>query len=180
VSSSLPRVARWRRAVIRSELSDAQVRVAVALADHMNGAGSPAWPSVERLAKLTHRSPRSVQRALRELEEAGWIEATSSRKGGRAEGGDGRATRYRATFPKGDTDDTLQGRHSRRARVTETAAKGDTDDTRSREEVEREVVPPDPPRGKQTQARADAQDRLAALDIPLRAFDPETDEELER
>ena len=34
---------------------------------------APAWPSAEKLAQLSCRCARSVQRAVRELETTGWI-----------------------------------------------------------------------------------------------------------
>jgi pyocin large subunit-like protein len=46
----------------------------IALEAHSNGDGC-AWPSVDRLATMTGGSRRTVQRALRELERLGELEA---------------------------------------------------------------------------------------------------------
>lgn len=48
--------------------------VLVALCDHANPDGRNAFPSVDRLCKMTGLSPRTVQNALRSLEERGLIE----------------------------------------------------------------------------------------------------------
>jgi hypothetical protein len=178
--SGSPFVARWRRAVIRSVLSDAHVRVALAISDHVNGVGDGCRVSVQTLAEETRKDRRTVQRALRELESAGWIEATSSRKGGRMVGDRGRSTTYRVALPddsKGGTSDALQGRQRSHPGASEIAGKSGTSTARGREEVEREVDPPQTPQGGQYLERADApEDRLAALDVDPRPF---TAEELE-
>ena len=57
-----------------SELSDGAVRVYGVLARH-GFDPSTCWPSRTRIASLTGKSEATVKRALRELREAGWIEA---------------------------------------------------------------------------------------------------------
>ena len=46
--------------------------VLLALAAHVNPGGT-AWPSIERLAKLARTSPRTVKRAIKELEALGEV-----------------------------------------------------------------------------------------------------------
>ncbi len=62
----------------------------VALGHYAHDDGSNAFPSVKTLTKIVERSRRTVQRALRFLEENGHIEATTPKTGGR-----GRPTVYR-------------------------------------------------------------------------------------
>jgi hypothetical protein len=57
--------------------------------------GKNTWPSVTTMADRTGLSRRAVQKFLRELEQAGAIDAVGSRLGGRGRGGRGRATQYR-------------------------------------------------------------------------------------
>lgn len=66
------------------------------LAHHAYKRSEECWPSSARLAELTGLSPRSVFRALRDLEEAGHIERNPT---------PGKSTRYRlqSTRATGDT-----------------------------------------------------------------------------
>jgi hypothetical protein len=50
-------------------------KVAVCLAERVDGTTSQAWPSVADLARRSQVDARHVRRALRELEAAGWITA---------------------------------------------------------------------------------------------------------
>jgi hypothetical protein len=59
-------------AVLYSDLSGTAVKVYGCLLRHGLTPDS-CYPSHARIARLIHISPRSVQRPLRELEEAGWI-----------------------------------------------------------------------------------------------------------
>jgi hypothetical protein len=53
-------------------------KVAVCLAERVDGTTSQAWPSVADLARRAQVDERHVRRALRDLEDAGWI--TSERR----------------------------------------------------------------------------------------------------
>ena len=48
--------------------------VLIAVADHINESTGDAWPSIERLEKMTSASRRTVQRKLKMLEEDGYLE----------------------------------------------------------------------------------------------------------
>ena len=180
MSGAVARVVRWRRAVLAEPaLTDAQKLVAFALAEHMNGGGGSCWPSVETLADEVALTRRPVQRALATLDAAGWIEREIGR-------GRGHSSQYRATFPDPEkaSDATPISGEKRRRPVHEKASsqviKGVPGAAQGLQEDDIEDVPPNPPRGKDRPGRADAlEDRLAALDIPLRPVDPATGEELE-
>lgn len=47
--------------------------VLVCLASHSNDDGQSCFPSIPRIAKMTRRSERTVQRAIVSLEEGGWL-----------------------------------------------------------------------------------------------------------
>jgi hypothetical protein len=69
-----------------SDASGNDLLVLLALADHAGGQDDPygyAYPSVERLERMTRLSRRTVQRALRSLEEAGHIAQTGTHTWGR-------------------------------------------------------------------------------------------------
>jgi hypothetical protein len=85
---------RWRDAVLSpSGLSPRARLVACALAKHMNKDGDSCWPSVALLASECGYPKRlHVQRALAELEKAGFI----AREG---KGGHAKANRYWALIP---------------------------------------------------------------------------------
>lgn len=51
------------------------------IASHADRHGRNAWPSVETLATYAHVDPRSVQRAIAELQEAGYLEREISAGG---------------------------------------------------------------------------------------------------
>src|SRR4029078_12030606 len=48
-------------------LSGADLAVAIVIAKHMNSSSGKAWPSLETIAKLTHRDRSSAWRSLRRL-----------------------------------------------------------------------------------------------------------------
>ena len=122
--------------------------VAVALADHASQDGTKAFPSIKLLADKCEVSPRTVQRALRRLEEMGVLLIVRS-------GGNGpRDTRewkfdlhllrtVAATDEKqliasnkGDTVSPLENE----LRVTPVTPKGDTDDNKGDTGVTRTVT----------------------------------------
>jgi DNA-binding transcriptional MocR family regulator len=88
--SPLPLVARWRRAVLASDLTRGQKIVAMALAEHMNGEGGSCYPSVKTLASETGLSVRGVRKAIAELSRRKWI---SRKRGGSRPG---HTSRYQA------------------------------------------------------------------------------------
>jgi Helix-turn-helix domain len=91
---------RWARALARSDLSSKAKHVAYVCALHyMNWQTlGDCRPGVPRLAKDASLSARTVQRALNELVEAGWL---AIGKRGRS----GRATLYYGTWPRNKTTD---------------------------------------------------------------------------
>lgn len=64
----------WVLDLIPRHLSPTVRHVALVLADHVNDSTDEAWPSISRIAERTGHHPRTVQRALRELELAGVID----------------------------------------------------------------------------------------------------------
>lgn len=91
------RIVEWRRAVLASNVSFAAKAVGLVLHEHMTwrgpGAGGNCWPSLETIGREAGASPKTVKRALRQLDDGGYI--TRRRGGGR-----GRPTSYVATLPK--------------------------------------------------------------------------------
>lgn len=64
--------------------------LALALADCANDSGASIWPGIERMARYSRQSERSVQRQLRAMEASGWLECTKPSVGGK-----GRPNEYR-------------------------------------------------------------------------------------
>lgn len=140
-----------------SESTGSARLVLLALADNADRTTREAWPSVRDLARRTHASERSVQRALRELAVLGEIESVA------AGGFPRRPTRYRVLKPRsgrqavtppdgrGDTDGS-EGRH-------EGSRRGDASDTRTviGEPLEEPSSPPKSP----TAEHPDFEDWLA-------------------
>jgi hypothetical protein len=89
----------WKIAVRSSSLGAFCKHVALTLDTYMDASGL-AWPARETLAKATSRSVKQVDRALRVLEESGFLVVERSK--GRV------ANRYHATLPNGDTTDTVE------------------------------------------------------------------------
>lgn len=66
--------------------------VALALSIHMSERGDSCFPGVTRIAREAALTPRAVQRAIRALQEGGWIQV-------QAAGGAKRTNLYTATIP---------------------------------------------------------------------------------
>jgi DNA-binding Lrp family transcriptional regulator len=112
----------WGRCIRQAaEISPSAKMLAWALSEQFadNETGE-CWPKVGTLAEALALSERQVRRAVRELEDGGWL--LVERASGR-----GRASSYRLAFPgemaarKGDKVVTLRSRE----RVTRLTAKGD-------------------------------------------------------
>lgn len=56
-------------------------RVAYVIADHLNIKKGNAWPSQARIAERLGLHPKSVQRAVKDLEKRGWLAVTRRRDG---------------------------------------------------------------------------------------------------
>ena len=56
--------------------------VAIDLADYANSDNGHAWPSLRSLSKRSGVSVRQVQRCLRQIENDGWIQRTSTHRVG--------------------------------------------------------------------------------------------------
>ena len=71
----------WLRAVAAADPRPtlAELAVAVALAEHFNEARGAAWPSSRGLAEMLRMERRTIRRALRGLEERGFIAPAPSR-----------------------------------------------------------------------------------------------------
>lgn len=101
--------------------------VLIALADRFNEGEDAAWPSIGWLERTTELSRRTIQRALRDLEEQGLIIPC-----GRA----GTDTRYQTNRYRLAVDNpTVQGRHADTRDVlgaSTTTLRGVTDDVQGR------------------------------------------------
>jgi hypothetical protein len=86
-------MARWRWAVVKSDLAALEKHMALTLAVHMNRDGAGAYASAETLARESGRSKRYVLDAVRALAEGGWIEWEIGRGT--------RASCYSVMFPPG-------------------------------------------------------------------------------
>ena len=100
------------------DLTHTELETALVLIQHgdrRSGTSTPweSWPSVERIAEKTRRNRRTIQRALRGLEEVGFIEPVT-------DGGGRHTTRYRIIIndSRGGThaapEKKKEGRHPRR------------------------------------------------------------------
>lgn len=105
--------------------------LALALADCANDQGASIWPGIERMARYSRQSERSVQRQLRAMESAGWLECTKPSVGGK-----GRPNEYRINpawiadpvnwRPNGDILSPLRGAEIPPETVTSATPNGDT------------------------------------------------------
>jgi hypothetical protein len=85
----------WLNAVsLECEVSSTAFRVAYLIADHHNRVTGFAWPSRARLAGKICLSTRSIQRAVVQLEELGWLAVDRQKE---------RSNRYRMSWPPGRT-----------------------------------------------------------------------------
>jgi hypothetical protein len=98
-----------------------EMMLALALADHADDEGEHVFPSVERLARKTRQSERTVQRLLRKMELDGWLVLVSN-----ADGGRGKTRRYRISpaWIKGDKLSPFTP-EKKTERVTSETLKGD-------------------------------------------------------
>lgn len=97
--------------------------LALALADCANDSGASIWPGIERMARYSKQSERSVQRQLRAMEASGWLQCTQPSAGGK-----GRTNQYRINpgwifdpinwKPNGDKMSPLQEAEPRHSCVT--------------------------------------------------------------
>ena len=88
---------RWLGMVARdAALSSTAVRVAVIIWDRFNVSRGGAWPSINRIADEIGMHRSTVLRAIRDLEDRGWICTTH--------GGRGRSNFYQPTFRSEEVD----------------------------------------------------------------------------
>lgn len=118
--------------------------VLLVLANYAGADGEDAFPSVDRLAKETGMSARSVQRALRVLEDAGLI-AMGNQRIAEAKGfaKNRTPTVYRMVMDLIHPEN--MGRHSvtsHNSGATNETARGDTDDIQGRHSVTLTIIEP--------------------------------------
>lgn len=82
----------WRGAIAGSDLESTTRLVAWGLSLHMSERGDSCFPSVNTIARETALDPRTVQRHLRLLRDAGWLAI-------KAGGGRGKSNTYEARIP---------------------------------------------------------------------------------
>lgn len=98
----------WLKAVAsHSNLSGATYAVAIMIATYVNSRNRLAWPSIETLAGDTNRSPSTVWRAIRQLEEYELLEINRSQ-------GRGRSHRYSLKLGSMDRDPRTLRRRKKR------------------------------------------------------------------
>lgn len=86
----------WQDALLASGVRLRAKAVGQAIANRWNGDGNLPKVTVSHLIRTTGMSQRSVERALSELREAGWV--AQARRGGRR-GGETWSSVYRPTYP---------------------------------------------------------------------------------
>lgn len=101
----------WRSRIADSGLPPTTRLVALTLSLHMNERGDSCFPSLETQSEETGLSKTTVVKALRELEQTGYIVRTVTNGG---KGGRGNVTHYRAVHPPPQlfTERTVQPRNS--------------------------------------------------------------------
>jgi hypothetical protein len=83
----------WLNALaIECDLKPTTFRVAYIIADHFNWVSGLGWPSRGRLAEKTCLSSKSISRAIKQLEERGWLKVNRKRE---------RSNQYRLAWPPG-------------------------------------------------------------------------------
>jgi DNA-binding transcriptional regulator YhcF (GntR family) len=131
VSRSKPLVAVWRDAVRDTPARDLDAtakHVAMTLSTWMNGRGR-SYPGRRSIADGCSVSVKSVDRALKRLEDAGWVEVE------RTTGGKGRTNTYTATLPQTASESRRsewQTASSRTANGDSESSNGVTGTTRKR------------------------------------------------
>src|SRR4051794_15706312 len=89
----------WLNAISQEgELSSTAFRVAYLIGDHINRIAGFAWPSHVRLARKIGLSSKTIHRAVRELERAGWLQVCRLRK---------QPNHYRLAWPRGKSPPRL-------------------------------------------------------------------------
>lgn len=88
---------RWLILIRKAPMTTLAYAVALTLWSYAKG-GHSAWPSQEQLSSDANMSRRSVQRALYELTEAGWLEVTERRN----DGGHWKSNEYLLCWPSED------------------------------------------------------------------------------
>ena len=106
-----------KRLALTKAPSPAAHHVLLVLGSFVSDAASDAWPSKATLASMTGRSPRVVQRALRELKSARLISVRQS---------SGRTPHYRLSAAPPETPASLQGRRPRLCRGDARVLGGET------------------------------------------------------
>jgi hypothetical protein len=103
---------RWLNAVFYDcSMSPMSCRIAFLIADHLNSVSGDAWPSIDRIADRLCVSTKTVQRSVKELEQAGWLSVNRSK-------GRMRSNRYRPNLMNEETRQARDkfgrktGRHS--------------------------------------------------------------------
>lgn len=103
----------WMQLVWDTKLTTKAKIVCCALTSHMNANHHIAWPSIDRLARMTGQSEKTVDRAIKEIKDAGWL---SIQPGGINKG----TNRYTPIFPP--SVEAMLGTHSLNAGVTKSQA----------------------------------------------------------
>jgi Helix-turn-helix domain len=118
----------WHWILDERKFSSTEKLVAIAIVRHQS-AGRAAWPSVARLAEITGKCERTVQRALRNLE------AASALKRWRTTGGRGKTAFYRMEQSQALLFSSANSLWKNGGNPIEALEKGDIGGTQNRERV---------------------------------------------
>lgn len=149
----------WRTSITESGLSAVARHVALTLALYMSDKGDSAFPSMETLADDTGLAKSTVVKAIRILEEAGYliVMRAPGKRGGRT-----RVNHYRATIPRRTvTETTVPG--------TDEVVTSDSDQDSVPQVTVSETVTGDPGNGP-----PEPKERSASRSLPRTATTPST------
>lgn len=95
----------WQKRLHGVKMNPSTYRVLITIADYANADGSNAFPGEELIAKDCGVSPRTVQRNIADLKEAGWLVEES--RGRKSYNGVGRKSSFRLSAPDGAVVDEV-------------------------------------------------------------------------
>jgi hypothetical protein len=121
-----PTIALWRDSVCNSDLDSSAKLVALVISTYMGKDRLTAWPSRATIASAASLTVRTVERAIRRIEQSGLLKIVWS------DGGNNRPNLYAAAFPSGSAVEDLGVRANgrRRGGEAQTPRPGDSEASR--------------------------------------------------
>lgn len=114
----------WRTAIAKSELRSTDRLVAFTLSLYMSELGSSAFPGQATIAKAAGVTRQTVNESVARLEQLGWLDVTSGKRGGRS-------NLYTATVPQGVSASPTPGDGHADRRVSASPTHTTTDTTKA-------------------------------------------------